>query len=454
VEISDLAFGGRGVAKIDGLVIFVDQAAPLDRMNVRITRKRKNYLEARPVEVLQPSPLRVDPPCPYSGTCGGCKCQFLQYESQLDSKRRQVSEALAHIAQMPATNVHPTVASPSIFHYRNKMEFTCTDRRWLMPEELGRPEIDMGLALGLHVPGTFDKVLDIQACLLQPHLGNQLLASVRQYIRESSLPAYGLRSHSGFWRFLVLRHSRAYDQWMVNIVTADEQPAHVRPLADRLAAEFPQVVSIVNNITARKAGVAQGDKEIELYGPPRIRDRIGLYEFEISANSFFQTNTRGAERLYDVVGDYARLSGSERVLDLYCGTGTIAIRLAAQAAEVIGLELVESAVADARDNCRRNRISNCRFIQGDILDTLATVETRPEVVVIDPPRAGMHKHVVRRLMEVVPHRIVYVSCNPATMARDMIALKEHYHLAEVQPVDMFPHTFHIEAVARLEKRTG
>jgi len=454
VEISDLAFGGRGIVKLDGLVIFVDQAAPGDRMKIRIVRKRKNYLEARPVELLQPSPLRVDPPCPYSGTCGGCKCQFLRYESQLDYKRRQVADSLAHIAQVSDAAVHPTAASPSIFHYRNKMEFTCSDRRWLMPEELGRPEIPMGFALGLHVPGTFDKVLDIQACLLQPELGNQLLERVRQHIRQSSLPAYGLRSHRGFWRFLVLRHSRALDHWMVNLVTAAEQRPEVQPLAQQLASEFPQVVSIVNHITARKAGVAQGEREIQLWGPPRIRDRIGPYEFDISANSFFQTNPRGAERLYDVVRDYAGLTGAEQVLDLYCGTGTIAIWLSAHAAEITGLEMAASAVADARENCRRNGIANCRFIEGDILDTLAAVEQRPDVVVIDPPRAGMHKKVVRRLMDMAPARIVYVSCNPATLARDMISMKEHYRMAEVQPLDMFPHTFHIEAVARLERSSG
>ena len=454
VEISDLAFGGRGVAKPDGVVIFVDQAAPLDRMKVRITRKRKNYLEARPVELLQPSPFRTEPPCPYSGTCGGCKCQFLQYDRQLEYKRRQVSDALERIGQITDAAVHPTIASPAVFHYRNKMEFTCSDRRWLMTEELGRPEIDMGFALGLHVPGTFDKVLDIRTCLIQPAFGNELLAQVRQYIRESELPAYGLRSHQGFWRFVVLRHSRAYDQWMVNIVTAAEQLRQVRPLAERLAGEYPDVVSIVNNITARKAGVAVGEREVQLFGNSRIRDRIGPYEFEISANSFFQTNTAAAERLYDIVRDYARLGGRERVVDLYCGTGTISIWLSHQAAEVVGLELSESAVADARENCRRNRIDNCRFIEGDILDTLADIEAPPDVMVIDPPRAGMHKHVVRQLMDMGPPRIVYVSCNPATLARDLLSIKEQYRVLEVQPVDMFPHTFHIEAVARLERRAG
>jgi 23S rRNA (uracil1939-C5)-methyltransferase len=310
------------------------------------------------------------------------------------------------------------------------------------------------MALGLHVPGTFYKVLDIEACLLQPDLGNAILSDVRQYIRNSPLPVYGLRSHEGFWRFLVLRHSAALDQWMVNIVTASENVAQVQPLADQLVQKYDRVVSVVNNITARKSGVAIGEREIRLCGEAVLVDRIGDCAFELSANSFFQTNTLGARRLYDTAKDYAGLTGTERVVDLYCGAGTIAIYLAHMAREVIGLEIVESAVADAQRNGLRNGVENCRFMAGDIRDTLARVDVQPEVMIIDPPRAGMHQDVVGQVLAMAPGRIVYVSCNPATMARDMALLKDAYEVMEVQPVDMFPHTYHIESVARLVRRQG
>jgi 23S rRNA (uracil1939-C5)-methyltransferase len=450
-DVTDVAFGGKGLAKIDGFAVFIDQSVTGDRVAARIIRKKRNYAEAVIHELLKPSPLRVEPPCPYSGYCGGCKWQFIDYAHQLDLKRRHVAESLEHIALLAGTPVHATLPSEKVFGYRNKMEFSCSDRRWLMPHEMGT-DADISFALGLHVPGTFHKVLDTSACLLQPDTGNRILEAVRQYIRTSDQPVYGLRSHEGFWRFLMLRHSVARDAWMVNIVTASEDREAVMPLAEQIADRLDDVVSVVNNITARRSGVAIGEREIHLVGEPVLTDRIGSFEFEISANSFFQTNTRGAQQLYETVGGYAGLKGHETVLDLYCGTGTIAIWLAAQAASVIGLELVESAVADARKNCLNNGIDNCRFVQGDIKETLATIDTRPDVLVIDPPRAGMHKDVLKQVCQLAPPTVVYVSCNPATMARDILELKTDYEVAEVQPVDMFPHTFHIESVARLIKR--
>ncbi|GBC61336.1 23S rRNA (uracil(1939)-C(5))-methyltransferase R lmD [Desulfonema ishimotonii] len=452
LEISDIAFGGKGLAKVDGFAIFVDQAVPSDRVRVRITRKKKNYAEARIIEMIAPSPLRIDPPCRYSGYCGGCKWQFLDYDTQLHYKQRHVAESLEHIGLIEGVPVHAPVPSEKIFGYRNKMEFSCSDRRWLMPDELGREEISMGFAIGLHVPGTFHKVLDTEACLIQPELGNAILGDVREYIRASDRPVYGLRTHEGFWRFLMLRHSVAYDQWMVNIITSAEDRAAVQPLADRLTEKYPDIISVVNNITARKAGIAVGESEIRLAGAPVIRDKIGPYEFEISANSFFQTNTRGAARLYDIVKQYAELTGNETVFDLYCGTGTISICLSDAARDVIGIELAESSVADARKNCERNNISNCRFISGDIKDCLEGVGVTPDVMVIDPPRVGMHKDVVRQVLEIGPERIVYVSCNPATLARDLAMIKDAYQVLEVTPVDMFPHTWHIESVAKLRKK--
>jgi len=452
LEISDIAFGGRGLARVNGLAVFIDQAAPGDCARVRIIKKRKNYAEARVVELLSASPDRIEPPCVYSGHCGGCKWQFLEYDRQLEYKRRHVVESLQHIGSIENVPVHPTVPSHLIFGYRNKMEFSCSDRRWLLPTEMGRQDIDIGFALGLHVPGTYNKVLDTRICLLQPELGNAILADVRQFMKSSGIPVYGLRSHTGFWRFVVLRYSAAHDQWMVNLVTSTESRQSVQPLANLLMEKYPKIVSVVNNITARKAGIAVGEYEINLVGDTVLRDKIGPFEFEISANSFFQTNTAGARLLYDTAGKYAELTGGEQVLDLYSGTGTIAIWLSQYAAAVTGIEIVESAVNDALKNCIRNGVSNCRFMHGDIIDCLPKISAAPDVMIIDPPRAGMHKKVVRQVLDMAPPKIVYVSCNPGTLARDLGMMKESYRVLEVQPVDMFPHTYHIEAVVRLEKK--
>ena len=451
LDIIGMAFGGRGLARVDGLAIFVDQVTPMDRARVRIIRKRKRHAEARLLELIDASPDRVEAPCPYSGTCGGCKWQFIDYARQLAFKHQHVLECLEHIGGLKEIPVPPPLPSPQTFGYRNKMEFTCSDRRWLMPHELGKESISRDFALGLHVPGTFDKVLDIDACLLQPDPGNVILGDVREAIRHSGVAAYGIRKHTGFWRFVMLRHSVADDRWMVNIVTAAQDDDLLQPLAAHLMKMHPRVQAVVNNITARKAGIAVGEREVLLAGQPFICDRIDAYEFEISANSFFQTNTAGARQLIGIARRFADLQGDERVLDLYCGTGAITIGLSHKAREVVGIELAESAVSDARRNCRRNGVTNCRFIRGDILEVLPDLDHRPDVVVIDPPRAGMHKKVVGQVLDLLPPRIVYVSCNPATLARDLEMMKARYRVMEVQPVDMFPHTFHIESVARLQR---
>ena len=451
-DITGLAFGGKGIARIDGLAVFVERTVPGDRARIRITRKKRNYAEAQLEEILAPSADRVAAPCRYSGICGGCTWQFLRYEKQLEYKRQHVAESLEHIGAITAVPVHATLASPVLFGYRNKMEFTCTDRRWLLPEEMGQPGAENDFAIGLHVPGTFHKVIDIADCLLQPAVGNRILEAIRDFIRSSGLPVYGLRSHAGFWRFAMLRNSAANGGWMVNIITAFEDRAMVTTLAERLTAAFPEVVSVVNNVTARHAGVAVGEFEQAVMGTPFIRDAIGRFEFDVSANSFFQTNTRGAALLYRTVLEYAGLEGQETVLDLYSGTGTIPIFIAGHCREVVGIEIIASSVADAERNCRLNGVSNCRFIKGDILEGLSGVALRPQVMIIDPPRVGMAREVVQQVLAMGPGRIVYVSCNPATLARDLVLLQEGYAVREVQPIDMFPHTFHVESVVRLERK--
>ncbi|MGD8765271.1 MAG: 23S rRNA (uracil(1939)-C(5))-methyltransferase RlmD [Desulfobacteraceae bacterium] len=452
VEITDIAFGGKGLTRIDGFAVFVDQAIPGDHAVIRIYKKRKNYARAHMVELMSPSPDRITAPCVYSGFCGGCTWQFLEYDKQLIYKRQHVEDAIAHIGLIKGVAVHPTLPSELIFGYRNKMEFSCSDRRWLLPDEMGRDDIDKNFAIGLHVPGTFYKVIDTHACLIQPDLGNRILMDVRSFIRSSPRSVYGLRSHTGFWRFVMLRHSQAFDQWMVNIITAEEDRKTLKPLSRLLMEKYPEVVSMVNNITSRRAGVAIGEFEVPLAGKSAISDKIGPYEFDISANSFFQTNTLGAKRLYEVIKEYTELGGTEAVLDLYSGTGTIPIVLSESAGQVIGIEIADSAVEDAEKNCKKNKIVNCKFIKGDIKKCLSQITRRPDVIIIDPPRAGMHREVVSLVLDMGPDRIVYVSCNPTTLARDLGMMIDDYGILEVQPVDMFPHTYHVETVVKLVKK--
>lgn len=449
--ITDIAFGGKGIVKNDGFVVFVKDAVPGDKVLARITKKKQNYAEARVLKLLEPSTFRVKAPCAYADYCGGCTWQFLDYAKQLEYKRNHVEEALLHIGLLDEVKVLPTLPSSTVFHYRNKMEFSFSDLRWLMPDELDDAgPIERDFALGLHIPGTFSKVLDTHKCWLMPEYGDAIVNFTRDFAKNSGLPVYGLKSHTGFWRFLMLRHSAAYDQWMVNIITSGENPV-LHTLAGELMARFPKIVSVVNNVTARKAGIATGEYEVQLAGEPYLIDCIGDFKFKISANSFFQTNTLGAKKLYDTVKKYAALKGDEELVDLYSGTGTIPIYLSGDCKQAYGMEIVASAVADAHENCALNNVTNCNFALGDIKDCLPGAKVNPDVLIIDPPRVGMHQDVVADIMRRAPQRIVYVSCNPATMARDIAMLKAGYRVVEVQPVDMFPHTFHIESVALLKK---
>lgn len=449
LEISDLAFGGRGFAKVSGFAVFVDGAVEGDLVLARVTKSKKTFGEARVLEVVTPSPYRVEPICKYSGVCGGCSMQFIDYERQLHYKTNHVREALEHIALMDNVHVHTAVASDKVFEYRNKMEFTFSPDRWLMPEELDDESVQRGAGVGFHAPKSFQRVIDIRKCHLMPDEGNAILETIRQHAFDSGLEAYDQKRHTGFWRFITMRHSVFSDSWMVNIITSSENDKTVSELADKLASSFGNITSIVNNITARKAGVAFGEYEKQVYGNDFIIEKLGDFEFKISPNSFFQTNTRGAEKLYSIVAEYAGLTGSENVVDLYCGAGTIGIWLSKYAKKVTGVEIIESAVTDARKNAEENGITNCFFHLGDVAHILGDVE-KPDVMVVDPPRSGMSKEVLNQVIEMAPPRIVYVSCNPATMARDFLELKKYYRIHEIQPVDMFPNTYHIEAVARLD----
>lgn len=454
LHIDTIAFGGRGVARLDGLVLFVKGAIPGDRAMVRVVRKKKDYAEAHITELLEPSPDRVEAPCPYAGHCGGCQWQHVSYARQLEYKKTLIEEAVARIGSLPGVLVRDAIPSEKQFAYRNKMEFSFSDRPWSLQPEDRQKEAEKGFALGLHVPGTFFKVIDVEACLLQHETGSLILGEVKKYVRESRLPVYGLRSHRGFWRYLTLRHSAHFDRWMVNVVTSEERRDVVGPLAARLARNIASIETVVNNINSKQASTAVGEREIVLLGEGHIQDRIGPFTFQISSNSFFQTNTFGAERLYRTVADYAELTGSETLLDLYSGTGTIPIFLSDRVKSVIGMEVTKSAIVDAAKNCEENQVDNCQFIQGDIREKLLLLKVRPDVLIIDPPRAGMHKDILAGVMGLGTEKIVYVSCNPATLARDLGEMSQDYDVVEIQPVDMFPHTYHIEAVAKLHRRKG
>ena len=449
LEIENMAYGGQGVGRLEGLVMFVKGAVPGDRITAQVVKKKKDYAEARITEILEPSMDRVQAPCPYHGFCGGCQWQHVRYDRQLAYKKSHVKEAMARIGTLPEVLVHDVVPSENRFHYRNKMEFSFSDRRWFLPHESNDQKSDLGFALGLHVPGTFHRVIHVEGCLLQHPTGNRILQEVTKRAKKSGVPAYGLRSHEGFWRFLTLRYSTHFDEWMVNLVTSEERRDVVAPLAEALCQKIENIKTVVNNITARKAAVAVGEKEIVLSGPGTIQDRLGPFSFQISANSFFQTNALGAETLYEKARAFAELKGTETVLDLYSGTGTIPIFLSQQAGTIIGMEISESAVLDAKRNCTSNGVQNCQFICGDIRERLSELKMKPDVLFIDPPRSGMHRDVLAKVMELGTEKIIYVSCNPATMARDMAEMRQDYHIAEIQPVDMFPQTFHIEAIAKL-----
>ncbi|MCF8125919.1 MAG: 23S rRNA (uracil(1939)-C(5))-methyltransferase RlmD [Desulfotignum sp.] len=452
LEIIDLAYGGKGLAKPDGFPVFVDRCVPGDIVLAKIIKKKKSWAEGRLIRIITPSDLRQEARCRYCNFCGGCKWQQIPYQTQLEYKKQHVIQSLDHIGGLAHVPVLDVIPSDPVFGYRNKMEFSCSARRWLMPEELADETITKDLGIGLHVPGTFDQVIDIHHCDLMPDLGNRILSHMREFIRKSGLPAYHLRHHTGFWRYVMLRHSTAFDQWMVNIVTRDKNLSVVTQLAHELAETFTGIASIVNNITDARSGVSLGKEEILLYGRDVITERLGRFEFEISANSFFQTNTRACEKLYEIVARYCALTGNEPVLDLYSGTGTIPIWLSDNALQVTGIEIIASAVADAQKNAALNHIDNCRFLPGDIRQVLPGLEQAPDVIVIDPPRVGMHKDVVAQVLGLGSETIVYVSCNPATLARDLEMLAPAYEVTQVQPVDMFPHTFHIESVALLKRR--
>ncbi len=372
--VEKLAFGGKGVARLDGFVVFFDRAVPGQTVRARIVKKKRNYAEARVIDVISQSPHYTPPACAHFGTCGGCTWQDIAYDVQIYWKRRHVIECLDHIAGVGEAGVEPIVASPQQYYYRNKMEFTFSDRRWLLPEEMERggqtPE-DL-FALGLHVRGFFDKVFNIEDCRLQSPLCVAIVKEVRDWAKKSALPAYSIRTHDGFWRFLVIREGKKTGQTLVHLITSTDPRAEdvAGALSGHLVSMFPEITTFIHSLSDKKSQVAAGDSSRVLFGTGCIEEKLANLRFRISAHSFFQTNSLGAEKLYDKVLELGGFDGSENVWDLYCGTGTIAIYLASRVKQVVGIELVEEAVRDAAENCRINDIRNCSFLSGDLKDVI------------------------------------------------------------------------------------
>jgi 23S rRNA (uracil1939-C5)-methyltransferase len=465
IKVERYAFEGKGIGKVDldnpsgnsepdSFIVFVNGAYPGDTVSAKIKKLKKTYAEAIVEEVISPSQQRVQPRCKYFGTCGGCKQQDMDYTQQIKYKQEQVEDIFKHDGGLSGFKIENILHTENIFFYRNKMEFSFSDSQWLMEKE-NEAISKKGFFLGLHVPNNFEKILDIEECFLQSELSSHILNFSREFFKKRHSTIYSTKTHSGYLRNLIIRQSQKNKDLMINIVTLEENELLMKEYASAVTIKFPEITTIVNNISKKKASIAVGDYEIVYHGSGFIHDKIGDYKFRISANSFFQTNTIQAEKLYSTALEYAELKGDEIIYDLYSGAGTIAIFVSAFAREVYGFESVESSIYDAKENLDINKIENVTFVQADLYKSFlafTNVLPKPDVVILDPPRGGMHSVTVKDVLQLGPEKIVYVSCNPSTQVRDIKMLVEGgYKLVKIRPVDMFPHTYHIENVALLVK---
>lgn len=456
VEIVDVAAEGKAIAKVDDLVVFIPYVVPGDVIDLQITRKKNKYAEGKPVRFISYSPNRTEAFCEHFGICGGCKWQVLPYAEQLKYKQKQVEDNLTRIGKIELPDIHHILGSEKTQFYRNKLEFTFSNKKWLTLEQINSGEsFDNMNALGFHIPGMFDKVLDIDKCWLQDDISNQIRNFIRQYCYDKNYTFFDLRNRGGLMRNLIVRTSTT-GELMVIVVFYDDEKEQQEDLLTAVATEFPQITSLLY-IVNQKANDTITDQEVLVWkGNDCIYEEMEGLKFKIGPKSFYQTNSEQAYNLYKIARDFANLSGDELVYDLYTGTGTIANFVASKAKKVVGIEYVEDAILDARVNSQINKIDNTLFYAGDMKDILTqdfiNEHGRPDVIITDPPRAGMHDDVIKTILFAEPDRIVYVSCNPATQARDLSLLDEKYKVEKVQPVDMFPHTHHVENVVLLVKK--
>lgn len=454
VKIEAVAAEGKSLVHVDGTVVFVEFAVPGDIVNVKVTKKKKNYMEGFILEIVKPSEDRLQPFCEHFGICGGCRWQPLPYDMQLKAKQQQVWDQLVRIGHLEIPDISPILPSDKTKYYRNKLEFTFSNKRWIYnnedPDSLTDEE---RLGLGFHVGKFFDKVLDIKHCSLQPEPSNEIRLFIREYAVTHNLEFYNIRENTGFLRNIIVRNNQVGDVMLTVCFAYDDQDKIV-PMLDAIAAEFPQIKSL-HYVINEKLNDSISDLDCILYkGEDAIWETMGKLKFKIGPKSFYQTNSEQAYKLYSVAKGFAALTGNEVVYDLYTGTGTIAQFISDKASKVIGIEYVKEAIEDAWINAEANGITNCTFFDGDMKDILTAdfikEHGKPEAMIIDPPRAGMHPDVVKVIMEAAPERIVYVSCNPASQARDLAMMSPMYEITAVQPVDMFPHTMHVENVCALK----
>ncbi len=455
VEITDIGSEGKALARVDNKVVFAPYLAPGDIVDIQVTRKRKNFLEGFVTRYHKYSDKRIEPFCEHFGTCGGCKWQHLPYEEQLKAKQQQVQDNLERIAKIPLPELSPIMGSDKTRYYRNKLEFTFSNRRWLTKEEIQEDKTHNDLnALGFHVPKMFDKVLDINTCYLQADFSNNIRNEVKNFALINNYSYFDIRNHHGLLRNLIIRNTSS-GQWMVIVVFYEDDETKRKKLLDHLHKTFPEITSL-NYIINSKANDSIADQQVVNYaGKDHLLEEMEGLKFKIGPKSFYQTNSDQAYELYKVARNFAGLKGNEIVYDLYTGTGTIANFISSKARKVIGIEYIEEAVEDARINAQLNGIENTSFYSGDMKDLLNKEffehHGNPDLIITDPPRAGMHQDVVNVILKSGAKKIVYISCNPATQARDLELFNPEYTVQKIQPVDMFPHTHHIENVVLLEK---
>ncbi len=456
VTIQAVAAEGKALSHVDGMVVFVDFAVPGDVVDIRVYKKKKNYMEGRVERLVSPSPVREKPFCEHFGICGGCRWQLLPYSMQLEAKRQQVEDQLVRIGHLNVPEIRPTLPSEKIREYRNKLEYSASAKRWILsgedPEAVAEND---RMGLGFHVGKFFDKVLDIRHCHLQREPSNAIRLFIKQFCVQHGYEFYDIRENKGYFRGVFVR-TNENGEVMLIVCLGYEDKERREALLEAILAEFPSVVSLYYVIN-RKVNDSISDQDCILYkGSGFITETMEGLQFRIGPKSFYQTNSPQAYRLYSVARDFASLSGNEVVYDLYTGTGTIAQFVSSKAKKVIGIEYVPEAIADAQANAAANGIDNCSFFAGDMKDVLnaAFIEEhgRPDVIILDPPRSGIHPDVAEVIMAAAPQRMVYVSCNPASQARDLAIFAPLYEITAVQPVDMFPHTMHVENVVALKKK--
>lgn len=453
ILVEDYAAEGKSLARVDGKVVFITDAVPGDRVNVLLSKNKKDWAEGRAVQILEYAPDRKEPFCMHFGVCGGCQWQMLPYEKQLVYKEHQVRETLSRIGKIPLKDFRPIIGAGSDRYYRNKMEYTFGNRRFLLPHELADEQISANQNVaGFHAKGYFDKLVDIIQCHLQQEPTNRLRNAVREYANENGLTFYDIRNRHGFLRNLQLRVCRT-GEVMANLIVGENDPGKLFPLLEFIVKEFPGLTTLLYTINTKFNDSIYDLEPVVYSGKGYVIEKLENLEFKIGPKSFFQTNTEQAERLYSEVRKLAGLTGNEVVYDLYCGTGSIGLFCSAGAKKIIGVEVIPEAVEDAKENARLNQIVHAEFFAGDVGEICTPeffgIHGKPDVIITDPPRAGMSTTLVKHLLKMQAPVVVYVSCNPATQARDLNLLMEKYEVEAIQPVDMFPHTHHIENIVKL-----